>query len=281
MELTRSAVLGATFGAGLFCVVGARRHAITFPARRPGLDVANPQVLKAAATFVGVAVVAFLTTGWPIGAALSGLAALSLRRLFGSASAGPGLRRTEAVATWAEMLRDTMAGAAGLEEALTSTARVAPLEIRDHVQRLAARMEREPLGPALRDFGAELADPAADLVVAALSLARDRPASDLGALLGALAQSTRMEAHMVLRVEAGRSRLRTAARVVALTTLGFAGVLVAFNRPFLAPYDDALGQSWLLMVGGLFALALKALERMAAINVAPRLLAPGSGGGGC
>ncbi len=73
------------------------------------------------------------------------------------------------------------------------------------------------------------------------------------------------------RVYAGRARLRTAVRVVTVTTLGFAGLLILFNSDFLAPYDDAQGQAWLLVVGMLFAGAILALQRMARIEDAPRL----------
>lgn len=73
------------------------------------------------------------------------------------------------------------------------------------------------------------------------------------------------------RVHAGRARLRTAVRVVTATTLGFAALLVVFNQDFLAPYDDPLGQAWLLVVGMLFVAAVATLQRMARVSGAPRL----------
>lgn len=217
-------------------------------------------------------VVMFLVTGWLIGAALCAVAAVTLPAAFdrrGEEVAD--VERMDAVAAWAEMLRDTMAAAAGLEEAIVSTAAVAPEPIRDPVQRLATRLQRERLGPALRDLALELDDATADLVVTALSMAESKPARDLGSLLGALASSARMEVSMRRRVHAGRARLRTAVRVVTVTTLGFAGLLILFNGDFLAPYDDAVGQAWLLVVGMIFAGAIFALRRMARIEESPRL----------
>lgn len=265
-------VLGAVFGLGLLGVVaGFRAGERPLPSVHPA---AHPRLAVSVAVFVLAGAVVFVLTGWTAGAALAGLAAAVVPRALGDAAApADAVRRAEAVATWAEMLRDTMAAAAGIEEAITSTAAVAPLAIRPEVQRLATRLERGRLRPALEGLAADLDDPAADLVVTSLLLASEHHARDLGALLGALATSARAEAAMVLRVEAGRSRLRTAARVVTVTTLGFALLLVLFNRDFLAPYDDALGQAWLLVVGGLFALGVRELGRMARIAAPPRLLA--------
>ena len=58
-------------------------------------------------------------------------------------------RRTEALALWAEMLRDAIGTSRGVEGVLVATAATAPLPIRDDVQRMARRLEREPLDSAL------------------------------------------------------------------------------------------------------------------------------------
>jgi hypothetical protein len=67
---------------------------------------------------------------------------------------------------------------------------------------------------------------------------------------------------MRLRVEAGRARTRTSVKVI----LGATGTLVLglalFNRGYLAPYDTAVGQLVLLLVGGVFAIAFVWLSRM-------------------
>ena len=44
------------------------------------------------------------------------------------------LARSEAIAIWAEMLRDLLVSNAGLHEAIGKSARVAPAAIRDEVQ---------------------------------------------------------------------------------------------------------------------------------------------------
>ena len=287
--MTIAVALGALVGLGVFLIVAGvvgeeenvngSRHASRASHRFPSTAGAGAAPQRALAA-LAVALVVFLTTGWPAGAALASLATVVVPRVFvGHTRDREAVAKTEAVAAWAEMLRDTMAGAAGIEEAIVATADVAPRPIRDSVILLAARLDRDRLGPALRAFADEMADPAADLVVTALTLASERHARDLGGLLSALVGSARAEAAMRLRVEAGRSRLRTAAKIVVATTLGFAALLVALNRAFLAPYDDALGQAWLLVVGGVFALGIRELDRMARIEPRPRVFALGAGEG--
>jgi Flp pilus assembly protein TadB len=170
--------------------------------------------------------------------------------------------RIEAIAGWAEMLRDTMAGSAGLEQAIVATAPLAPVPIRVEVTTLAIRLEGERLAPALRAFADEVADPTCDLVVAALILAAEHQAQRLGELLGSLAAAARDQATMRLRVEAGRARTRTSVKVIVGATGTLVLGLALFNRGYLAPYDTAVGQLVLLLVGGIFAIAFVWLSRM-------------------
>ena len=145
---------------------------------------------------VGAAVVVGAATGWPVGALLAALAGWGAPGLLTGAKGGSvAVARIEAIAGWAEMLRDTMAGAAGLEQAIVATATVAPLPIRAEVVTLAVRLEGERLAPALRAFADEVADPTCDLVVAALILAAEHQAQRLGELLGSLAQAAQGSGH--------------------------------------------------------------------------------------
>jgi Flp pilus assembly protein TadB len=222
---------------------------------------------------VGAAVVVGAATRWPVGAlwaAAAGWGAPGL--LAGTKTRTQAIGRIEAVAGWAEMLRDTMAGAAGLEQAIIATATLAPLPIRAEVATLAVRLEGERLVPALRAFADEVADPTCDLVVAALVLAAEHQAQRLGELLGSLAQAARDQATMRLRVEAGRARTRTSIKVIVGATGGLALVLAVLNRGYLAPYDSAVGQFVLLLVGGLFAASFVWLSRMTRPTTPERFL---------
>lgn len=257
-------LLGAGTGLGMVLIVLGLRGV---EARR----TATPKLTRASAerhnlrlaVAVGAAVLVGAATGWPVAALLAGAASWGIPALFTESKAQAATTaRVEAVAGWAEMLRDTMAGAAGLEQAIAATAAVAPLPIRRDVATLAARLERERLAPALRAFADEVADPTCDMVVAALLLAAEHQASRLGELLGTLAVAAREQATMRLRVEAGRARTRTSVKVIVGVTLGLALFLAVLNHGYLSPYDSGIGQLVLLVVGGLFAAAFAWLAKM-------------------
>jgi tight adherence protein B len=212
---------------------------------------------------VGAGVIMGAATGWPVGAVLAALAGWGAPVLLvGARRHQAAVGRIEAIAGWAEMLRDTMAGSAGLEQAIVATATLAPLPIRAEVATLAVRLEGERLGPALRAFADEVADPTCDLVVAALVLAAEHQAQRLGELLGSLAAAARDQATMRLRVEAGRARTRTSVSVIVGATGALVLGLALFNRGYLAPYDTATGQLVLVLVGGVFAVVFNWLARM-------------------
>lgn len=117
------------------------------------------------------------------------MGAWSLPRILGSSPAERDrTARIEGIAGWTEMLRDTLAAAAGLEQTILATALAAPKAIRSQIADLAARLERgESLPTALRHLADDLADPTADLVIAALTLASEHQARQLASLLGELA----------------------------------------------------------------------------------------------
>ena len=135
-------LLGAGVGLGLV-LAWAGWRGVTLP--RSARSPTRPKVERATLRLglaAGGAVVVGAATGWPVGALLAGLAGWGLPGLLGgSKGRGDGLARIEAVAGWAEMLRDTMAGAAGLEQAIVATAAVAPLAVRAEVATLAVRLE--------------------------------------------------------------------------------------------------------------------------------------------
>ena len=92
-------------------------------------------------------VVVGLVTGWPVagvGAALGVLAGPAA--LGGTARRQQETATAEAIATWADMIRDTMAGASGLEESLIQTATVAP----DRHQPSAGNVRCEAPAPTVR-----------------------------------------------------------------------------------------------------------------------------------
>ena len=251
---------GVLFAAGVLLIADGLRPRVSSSAprqSRPGID--RSRAVRA----IALALFGFVVTGWPV-AGVS-LAALGWfwTELFGDRRAREAsVARTEAIASWTEMLRDTMAGAHGLEEALITTASVAPEAIRPEVTALAIRIERQPFEVALQTFADDLDHPTADLVVTALTLAAQGSVGDLSELLGTLAVAARDETAMRLRVEAARSRLRTAVRVIAAVTAATVLGLVVLNRSYLDSYREPAGQLVLLLVAATWGVGLWWLSRM-------------------
>lgn len=223
---------------------------------------------------VAVGVLTGVATGWVVGAVLAGLAVWALPRVLGrDPEHARRVARIEAIATWTEMLRDTLSAAAGLEQAILATAPLAPPAIRGEITDLAVRIENgDRLAPSLRHLADQLADPTGDLVIAALVLAAEQQARQLGDLLGSLAHTAREQASMRMRVEAGRARTRTSVRVIVGTTVCFAVAVVLLNRPYLSAYDSATGQIVLLGIGVLFGLGFAWLVRVARVAEPERFL---------
>lgn len=261
---------GAGLGVWIFMAGLTGRQVLPRPSQRTSRGRLGP-LSKSTTSAAGAAVLALLVTGWPVGALLAAGAVLGAPKLIGGKAArAEAIQRTEAIATWTEMVRDSIAAASGLEEAINATAAVAPAPIRPEVRLLVARLERQPLTTALAAFGDDLAHPSGDLVVAALSIAARTEASDLTGLLSRLADAIRGEARMRIRVDVGRTQVRTASKVIIGVVAATIALLAVLNRGYLAVYADPAGQLVLLFVGGIFALGGWLLVRMAELEMPDR-----------
>jgi hypothetical protein len=271
-----ASLLGATFVGGLLIVLSAFRVDSRSSAPSLAPTRIRQDMRRRAALAAGLGGTGLIVTRWPVAAvALAGLGWFSAE-LFGSShSRELATARTEAIASWTEMLRDTMSGAHGLEETIITTAAVAPGPIKPEVTALAIRLERHPLTDALDQLATDLAHPTGDLVVASLRLSSQGAVGDLGELLGTLAIAARDEAAMRLRVEATRARLRTAVRVIAGCTAATAIGLVVLNRPYLEVYSTPVGQLVLALVAIAWSAALWWLARMGEFLTPGRFLATG------
>jgi Flp pilus assembly protein TadB len=222
-----------------------------------------------AAAGLGTAV----TTRWPVAALWAAIAAAGGPSLVGATRATKATERIEAVAAWTELLRDTLAAAAGLGQAIMATAGLAPPPIRGPVQVLAERLSNGiPMEEALRAFAVDLDDPSGDLVVCALLVAATARSQKLADLLGALAESCREEVGMRLPVEASRASSRSSVRTVIVFSLGFAALLFVVAHSYLAPLGTAAGQFVLLVVGACYAAGLVLMVRLIRARPPIRLL---------
>ena len=93
-----------------------------------------------------------------------------------------------------------------------------------------------------------------------------------GSLLAALADSTRDEVALRLRIETSRASVRSGVRTVLVFSVAFAVGLAVLAHPYLSPFDSADGQIVLAVVGALYAAALTLMVYLARPPAPVRLL---------
>ena len=254
---------GATVGLGVFLLLIPRGVQSTW-LNLVGLR--SFQFRLAQLTIPFAFVVMLVVTGWAV---VAGSVALLVAAI-------PGIGRpyiqgrneqelVDGIATWTEQLRDTLAGAHGLEQAIVATSVHAPLVLQTQVKKLASYIGYGSLEDGLRRFGDELNNSTADFVVAALVTASQHQARDLGMLLTQIAQCARDESKMRSRVWVGRARTRSAVKIIATVIVLFVLGLFLFNRPYLQPYSSIQGQVVLSGILGVFAVSLSLMQSMAKI----------------
>ncbi len=273
-------VCGAGFGVGLLLVVLGLRGVWRSPGELlPGGWSPPDRLRLRAGLAVGAAVALFALTGWPAAALFAAIAGFAAPTLVGAERRRrEEVARIEAIAAWAEQLRDTIGASAGLQEAIAVTARVAPVEIRPAVQELAAGLRRAPLADQLRAFAHRIDDPTADQIVVALIMASERRGRHLGRLLGEVAAAGRDDVTMRVRTETSRAQVYSDAKVVSGIVVGMFAFLLLFNRTYLEAFDRLDGQLVLAAIGSLWIAALWGIARLSVIRRPPRILAPAATG---
>jgi len=279
VSTSEAAACGALFGLGVVGVlwswraIGSQVDAgLPTAVARPVRPAWSESALPAARAAVG-GVLAGLATGWPVAVPIVGVTCFGAPRLFRRTSGSVSIVKMEAIATWTEMLQGTLAASAGLGQAIVATAPLSPPPIRGAATRLSARLSAG-MHPhaALTQFADELADPCSDRVVCALQLAVSARAQRLGDLLAALADSTRDEVALRLRVETSRASVRSGVRTVLVFSLVFAFALVLLAHAYLEPFGSAQGQLVLSLVGTLYAVGLTMMVSLARSPAPVRLL---------
>lgn len=215
-----------------------------------------------------------LVTSWPVAGIGSAVLVFFWNQLFGGlAQERLSMQRVEALAMWTESLRDTIAGAVGLEQAIPASARSAGPLLRPHLDALMDRLRgRMPLPDALHHLADDIDDPSADIIIAALILNSKLRGPGLRDVLGALAKSAREEVDMRNRITAQRAGMRRAVQIivvaVALVVIGMA----VLDRQYVAPYASATGQFVLAIVLAFFAGGFFWLRRLSDVKTPERFL---------
>jgi hypothetical protein len=212
-------------------------------------------------------------TGWPVAIVMATLAGAMAPTVMGaSRRRRAAVDRIEAIASWCEQMRDTIGSAAGLQEAIVVTSRVAPAPIRSAVQDLASGLRRNDLSEELRRFATAVDDPAADQVAVAFILASERRSNNLTELLDDVAAAARADAEMRVRTETARAQSYNEAKVVSAVVVLLFGMLLLFNRDYLEPFGTFIGQIVLAVVGAMWIFSLSAMSKLSEIRRLPRLL---------
>lgn len=271
-------VLGAVVGAGILVLVVAVRGTEPKDPGTPGFFSSNQRALSESGRrlLIGVAIglLVLVVTGWIVLAVSLGLLVAMWTRIFGGASSERAqIARLDGLASWTESLRDTIAGAVGLEQAIPATAANSAPSIKPQLNLLVDRLRiREPLHDALMKFADDLDDPSSDLIVAALILNARLRGPGLREVLSSLAESAREELDLRRKVEAQRRSTRRSVQVVVAITLGVAGMLVVFNGEYVEPYSTFTGQIVLAVVVAIFAAGILWLRKLAGIEMPERFL---------
>jgi tight adherence protein B len=279
-----AALIGAGIGAGILLVIAGIRGVAVDPARPSGrwararTAVRSPAVAGRIGAGVLAGAATLVLTHWPVAAFGLGALVIAWPGLFGGTRAEQAqINRLEALVIWTESLRDTIAAHASLERAIPASTQHAPPLIRPALVRLAGQISvRSPLDRALLRLAADLDDPSADLVIAALILNIRRRGDQLAQVLTGLASAAREELDMRRKVSAGRAGLRRGVQIVVLLTVGFAIYLTVFSREYVQPYATVSGQIALGVVLAMFAAGFAWMRRLSAgRDVQPFLVRPG------
>ena len=272
MSEIASALCGSLIGLGIMTIRSSRSAKLQ--PRKKNLRSILFSGVRPLALGLAMGTIMYLATGW----ALASVIFAAMTSIGILVSGGTKVSRNdelvaEAIALWAEQLRDTLAAAHGLQQTIMATAPHAPEVLRKSVEHLAADLPYGSVSSSLHQFAEEVNHPSADFVVAALIAATEHEARDVGMLLGHLALCSREEAKMHQRVWVSRARTRTAVRIIMTTVVGFISALFVLNRQYLAPYGTTSGQLILCGILSTFVIAMVLLQHGSRIPLPDRFIA--------
>jgi Flp pilus assembly protein TadB len=191
---------------------------------------------------------------WPVAAVATGLLILLWPKLFGARRVSRDrLVQLEALVMWTESLKDLVAGAAGLVEAIPVSVATAHPILQAPLVRLSGRLRaRDSLEAALRPLARDLNDPAGEVVVAALVLNAKARGPGLAAALGRLSVSMREELELRQGLNAEqRGDRRTVQLIVVLVVVMMLLMALVLPPQLSHAYRTAPGQ---LVLVGVFAI---------------------------
>jgi len=227
---------------------------------------------------LAAAVVVLLVTQWPVAAIAAAAAVLFLPRITSTRAVRRQVAVLEGLEQWTRRLSDMLTASRGLEDALEASARSAPAAIEPAVRRLARRLAaRSGTEAALREFAAEINDPAGDRIAAALIIATGRRGGGVRDVLNSLAAMLARDIAARREIEAERAQHRTTIKWLIGFVAGFT-VFAMLNKSYSAPYGTAEGEVVLALVVCLYASGLYWLHHLGSVPAPGRFLADDAAG---
>jgi Flp pilus assembly protein TadB len=216
--------------------------------------------------------VVLLITRWPVAMIAAVLGVLFLPGVLSTRASGQRAAMLEGLEQWTRRLSDMLGASRGLQDALEASARRAPAAIAPAVSVLSRRLAaRVPAETALREFAADVADPAGARIAAALIIATSRRGGAVRDVLNALAVILARDIAARREIEADRAQHRTTVRWLTLFVLGFTTFAI-LNRAYSAPFATVPGQVVMAFVVVLYASGLCWLHRLGSTPAPGRFL---------
>lgn len=258
---------GAVLGLGLWLLA----------ARATTSVIATGRVDRRTIRLVAIASGAGLVVGIAVGIPILTLLAAGFGWLVADATRGPSVpevtRTGEAIATWAETIRQELEAGSPLVAAVARSTDGPPAAIAEPLRRLAVRLDDQPLPRALWELRAEIDHAALGPVIAALDIGYRRGAGDLPRLMASQVTATRHRVGVLRDLHAARAKHRRA-MVLLLGLFGVSvAVLLAVWPAFLAAYRPATGELVLGGIGLTVLAAVRALVRMSQPALPPDFFA--------
>lgn len=263
----------ALCASGAVLVVVGMRGRDPSPAERPqrrlaarvSALLAGPWLTARLVAGLALAAVIMVGTRWPVAAVAAAALVVLWPAVFGARRQVRD-RNTllEALVMWTESLRDIVGGANGLIEAIPVSVASAHPILAGPLTRLNGRLaSRDELDEALSPLAQDLADPGAEVVVAALVLNAKSRGPGLAAALGRLSSSLREELELRQGLEAARrGDRRTVQIIVAMVALMMTFFALLAPPVWRQAYQSATGQVVLLVVFGIFTAAFAWMRRL-------------------
>ncbi len=233
----------------------------------------GPHGRKRALVALVTGMAALAITRWPVAMIAVALAVLFLPRVTSSRAAHQRAAVLEGLEQWTRRLSDMLTASRGLEDALEASARHAPPAIEPAVAALARRLAaRAGTESALRAFAADIGDPAADRIAAALIIATGRRGGAVRDVLNSLAAMLARDVAARREIEADRAQHRATVKWLTLFVLAFTAFAV-LNRSYAAPFGTVPGQIVMAFVLALYAGGLFWLHHLGSVPAPGRFLA--------